>query len=57
MAMVIGTIVGMVVFGFLWYYINVNKKEGRDRLLETFIVTVIFGFLFQFLTRFLAGGG
>ncbi len=51
MGQLVGTAVGMIVFGFLWYYINVTKKEGKGRLLETFIVTIIFGVLFQFFTR------
>ncbi len=51
MGQLVGTAVGMIVFGFLWYYINVTKKEGNPRLLETFLVTVLFGIMFQFFIR------
>ncbi len=51
MGQLVGTVVGMIIFGFLWYYINVTKKEGRGRLVETFFVTILFGVLFQFFAR------
>jgi len=50
MEKIFGTLVGALVFGVLWYFVNINNRERDELKKETGLMTALFILAYYFLS-------